>query len=208
MKRLEVIVSLIRPCDVFADIGCDHGLIARYVSDNRLAGRVYATDISAAALRKAEKLLADCDNAAFLLGDGFAPLDANGICVDEAVIAGVGGELIIKMLSATRSRPSLVLGAQKNADKLRVYLAADGYNITDDVKVSDDGKFYDIIRAERGYMPVPDAIHAFMGVHYERKNPDMAAYCEYLGSKLDTFKKTERNLALAGFVREVKKWQR
>lgn len=208
MKRLEVIVSLIRPCDVFADIGCDHGLIARYVSDNRLAGRVYATDISAAALRKAEKLLADCDNAAFLLGDGFAPLDANGIYVDEAVIAGVGGELIIKMLSATRSRPSLVLGAQKNADKLRVYLAADGYNITDDVKVSDDGKFYDIIRAERGYMPVPDAIHAFMGVHYERKNPDMAAYCEYLGSKLDTFKKTERNLALAGFVREVKKWQR
>ena len=208
MKRLEVIASLIRPCDVFADIGCDHGLIARYVSDNRLAGRVYATDISAAALRKAEKLLADCDNAAFLLGDGFAPLDANGIYVDEAVIAGVGGELIIKMLSATHSRPSLVLGAQKNADKLRVYLAADGYNITDDVKVSDDGKFYDIIRAERGYMPVPDAIHAFMGVHYERKNPDMAAYCEYLGSKLDTFKKTERNLALAGFVREVKKWQR
>lgn len=208
MKRLEVIASLIRPCDVFADIGCDHGLIARYVSDNRLAGRVYATDISAAALRKAEKLLTDCDNAAFLLGDGFAPLDANGISVDEAVIAGVGGELIIKMLSATRSRPSLVLGAQKNADKLRVYLAADGYNITDDVKVSDDGKFYDIIRAERGYMPVPDAIHAFMGVHYERKNPDMAAYCEYLGSKLDTFKKTERNLALAGFVREVKKWQR
>ena len=208
MKRLEVIASLIRPCDVFADIGCDHGLIARYVSDNRLAGRVYATDISAAALRKAEKLLADCDNAAFLLGDGFAPLDANGISVDEAVIAGVGGELIIKMLSATRSRPSLVLGAQKNADKLRVYLAADGYNITDDVKVSDDGKFYDIIRAERGYMPVPDAIHAFMGEHYERKNPDMAAYCEYLGSKLDTFKKTERNLALAGFVREVKKWQR
>ena len=208
MKRLEVIASLIRPCDVFADIGCDHGLIARYVSDNRLAGRVYATDISAAALRKAEKLLADCDNAAFLLGDGFAPLDADGISVDEAVIAGVGGELIIKMLSATRSRPSLVLGAQKNADKLRVYLAADGYNITDDVKVSDDGKFYDIIRAERGYMPVPDAIHALMGVHYERKNPDMAAYCEYLGSKLDTFKKTERNLALAGFVREVKKWQR
>lgn len=208
MKRLEVIASLIRPCDVFADIGCDHGLIARYVSDNRLAGRVYATDISAAALRKAEKLLADCDNAAFLLGDGFAPLDANGISVDEAVIAGVGGELIIKMLSATRSRPSLVLGAQKNADKLRVYLAADGYNITDDVKVSDGGKFYDIIRAERGCMPVPDAIHAFMGVHYERKNPDMAAYCEYLGSKLDTFKKTERNLALAGFVREVKKWQR
>ena len=41
MKRLEAIASKIIPCKVFADIGCDHGIIGLYVVKNNLAERVF-----------------------------------------------------------------------------------------------------------------------------------------------------------------------
>ena len=206
MNRLEAIASLIRPCKVFADIGCDHGYISLFVARSALAEKIIATDISALSLDKARRVMADYP-AEFFVGDGFAPIEKAGYSVDQAVIAGMGGELIIKILSATSLRPAVILGAQKNTDKLRYYLACNGYKITDDVKVEEDGKFYDIIRAEPGYMPQPDQLEAYMGVFYKEKNRHLAAYCTYLENKLKNFKKTEKNLKITRFVQEVKKWQ-
>lgn len=206
MKRLNVISSLIKSCDKFADIGCDHGLVSLYAAKNRLANKIYACDVSSACLDKARKLLADYD-AEFLEGDGFMPLQERGIFVDQAVIAGMGGELIIKILSACQGKPSLVLGAQKNADKLRRYLTDNGYVIVDDVKAEEKGKFYDVIRAEEGKSVSLDEIQLEMGVFYKNKNPDLLAYCEISERKLKNYKPTEENERKARLVAEVKKWQ-
>lgn len=206
MKRLNVIASFIKPCDKFADIGCDHGLVSLFVAKNRLANKIYACDVSPACLDKARKLLADYD-AEFVEGDGFTPLQDRGIFVDQAVIAGMGGELIIRILSACRGKPALVLGAQKNADKLRSYLTANGYVIVDDVKTEEKGKFYDVIRAEEGKSVSLDEIQLEMGVFYKTRNPDLLAYCEFSERRLKNYKRTEENEKKARFVAEVKKWQ-
>ena len=96
MKRLEAIASKIIPCKVFADIGCDHGIIGLYVVKNNLAERVCECDISQDSLSKARALIGD--DAEYFSGDGFVPLTRAGIETDQAVIAGRGGELIIKIL--------------------------------------------------------------------------------------------------------------
>ena len=59
MNRLETIASLIRPCKVFADIGCDHGYISLFVARSALAEKIIATDISALSLDKARRVMAD-----------------------------------------------------------------------------------------------------------------------------------------------------
>ena len=70
MNRLETIASLIRPCKVFADIGCDHGYISLFVARSALAEKIIATDISALSLDKARRVMADYP-AEFFVGDGF-----------------------------------------------------------------------------------------------------------------------------------------
>lgn len=79
--------------------------------------------------------------------DGFSRIAEQ---VDEAMIAGMGGEEIVKILSAAAQKPErLVLQPMKNAPALRKYLVSAGYRIAEDVTFR-DGKFYDVVVAERG----------------------------------------------------------
>ena len=65
MKRLEAIAGEILPCKVFADIGCDHGIIGLYAVKNHLADKVCECDIGEECLFKARSLIGD--GASYLL---------------------------------------------------------------------------------------------------------------------------------------------
>lgn len=146
MGRIDYLFGAVERCGVFADIGCDHGYAAKRVADAGLADKIYITDISAPSLKKAEKLLAGYDNVISVKCDGFSGIPER---VDEALIAGMGGEEIIKILSAAKFLPErLILQPMKNADKLRRFLS-DNYRIKEDYTFK-DGKFYDLITAETG----------------------------------------------------------
>ena len=180
----------------------------KYVLDNGLAGRVYATDISEGSLEKAKALLGSYENVCFRLGDGLAPIIEENVSVDLAVICGMGGQTIMKILSASPAVPTLILGAQKNAPMLRQYLIDNGYVITADVMVEDKGKFYDVIKAEIGAGDKLDEIQLKFGKFYKSKNADMLVYLEWLSNRLKTYKQTEANVILSEQIKEVEKWQR
>ena len=146
-KRLKILTSHITFCNTFADVGCDHGLVSKFVLDNSLASEVIATDISKKSLDKAIKLLGDKPNFTAICCDGF-----NGIknVVDQAIISGMGGEEIVKILKDAKDIPNrLILSPQKNSYKVRKFLVDNFYKITNDYTIFDD-KFYDIIVAEKG----------------------------------------------------------
>ena len=147
-KRLKIIASHIGNCKIFADIGCDHGLIAEYVLKNNLFDKVIASDISSKSLTKASNLLKKySDKVEFIVSDGFNNFN---IVPDEAVIAGMGGEEIYKILNSATILPKrLILSPQKNQRKVRELLVRKNYKISDDYTVFDK-KFYDIIVAEIG----------------------------------------------------------
>lgn len=150
MDRITEIYSRLRPCRLFADVGCDHGFVAELVVKNALAEKVYVSDVSEKCLAKAEKLLAVHMRTGLVesfVSDGFAAFPETP---DQALVAGMGGEEIVKILSAAAELPErLVLQPMKNAPKVRRFLADNGYKIAEDVTFR-DVRYYDIIAAARG----------------------------------------------------------
>ena len=143
MDRLSLICAHIPACRVFADIGCDHGYCTAYVLEKGLCERAYVSDISAACLKKAETLL-----AAEIAAGRCVPVCADGLDgvqdADCVLIAGMGGEEIVRILSRAPLPERFVLQPMHNVEKVRRHLLARGAHIEEDFTF-EDGKFYDLI---------------------------------------------------------------
>ncbi len=147
-KRFETIFSVIPACSVFADVGCDHGIISFQMLKTGKCDKLYYGDVSAPSLKKAEKLLS-------VFGE-----KAVGICCDGlkdfpfcdcVLIAGMGGENIIDIIDQAPFYPeTFILQPMKNSDKVRRKLTEKTYRIVRDFKFFEGGIYYDLILAERG----------------------------------------------------------
>ncbi|MCH5163179.1 MAG: SAM-dependent methyltransferase [Clostridiales bacterium] len=147
MTRLDALESVIVPAETIADVGCDHGLVAKYCVTAGLAELVIASDISEACLDKARHTLADEKNVQFVRCDGI------GYSCDEAVISGMGGLLICGILDRANADgllpTTLVLLPHRDADAVRRKLTELKYGIDKDFMIKDRGRYYSVIRAER-----------------------------------------------------------
>ncbi len=142
--RQKIICSHLPKVKTLADVGCDHGYMAQYALENGLCEKAYLTDISRESLKKAEKLLqkqAQQGKCEFFCCDGLRSLPFMPDC---ALIAGMGGEEIIKILSVRELPSHFVLQPMKNAEKVRAFLLGRGALITADYTF-EDGKWYDLI---------------------------------------------------------------
>ncbi len=148
--RLSKIFELLPTADVFADIGCDHGYMAKAMLESGKAKRVIISDISAKCLQKAQTLLREeiaSGRAESVVSNGFEKI---GEC-DLALIAGMGGEEISDIISSAKILPkSLVLQPMKNPEKVRVKAVSLGYKIEIDFVFKSGGKFYDIMLLTKG----------------------------------------------------------
>ena len=95
-RRLRTLCSELKGGGTFADVGCDHGYIAEKTLENGLFDDVIISDISEKCLKKAESRLSLRFGGRFtaIVSDGFDNLPH----VDEALISGMGGEIISAML--------------------------------------------------------------------------------------------------------------
>ena len=146
-KRLKTLYSELKGGGTFADVGCDHGYIAEKALENGLFDEVIISDISEKCLKKAESRLSLRFGGRFtaIVSDGFDNLPH----VDEALISGMGGEIISAMLARREDKPSrLVLQPMKNAEKVRRFLVENGYFITRDYTFKDK-KYYHVVVAEK-----------------------------------------------------------
>lgn len=165
--RLQAVCALIRPCALLADVGCDHGYVARYALEHGVQS-VIASDIAPGALQKARVLLAPYGaRATTVCADGLDALA--GRRPDCIVLAGMGGKNIIDILSGYTGDATLILGPQRDVPQVRQYLTEHGYKITFDTVVEDRRRFYDVLRVERGEQMLEDAQRQF-GVFYRQKN--------------------------------------
>ncbi len=185
-KRLEQIFSLIPTCDTFADIGCDHGYIAKKMIESGKCKKVVISDVSAKCLAKAQDLLSDeiSDGRALaVVSDGFDNLPP----VDLALIAGMGGEEICAILSKANTLPqSLVLQPMKNTQKVRLMAVKLGYCIKKDFTFLCGKIFYDLILAERGVDSLSDEEAEFGRTNLNEKP---VAFIKKLKNKIASLKK-------------------
>ncbi|MFR3343688.1 MAG: class I SAM-dependent methyltransferase [Anaerobutyricum sp.] len=108
------------------------------------------------------------------LGNGLAPLEPGE--TDTVVIAGMGGDLICKILKAKPEflieGKELILQPQSEWFKVRQILKEYRYQIEKEWFLKEDGKYYVIIKAEPGWTQpqATEAQAAFYSRIYERNS--------------------------------------
>ena len=170
-KRLDAVVKLAGTCDCVADIGTDHGYIPIYMVQQNLAKKAVAMDVNRGPLERAVQNIKSYrmeEKIGTRLSDGAAALKAGE--ADCVIIAGMGGLLTIHILEQGKEVLEqvkvLILQPQSEIGQVREYLAEHGYQITAEDMVLDEGKYYPMMRAERG--------------HQKRWEPQEYAFGKYL----------------------------
>ena len=147
MDRISQLCSYLERCTVFADVACDHGYCTKYMLDNCLCERAIVSDISEKSLSKARILLADYINSGVCTAvccDGLEKVKG----ADCVLIAGIGGEEIIKILRSSEIPQSFIFQPMKNAKELRSFLLNSGAVLTLDDIFTDGKNYYYIIKGK------------------------------------------------------------
>lgn len=202
--RLKRLFDELSPAEIFADIGCDHGYIAAEMLQTGKCGRAIVTDISEKCLEKAKALLEENFIGRFTaqVADGLKGVPS----ADEVLIAGMGGELIVRILKEGDFVPDrLVLQPMKNSDKVREYLVGNGYKIHKDYTFK-DGKYYDIIVAERGKDAYTEDEITFGRDNLLCRNPDFLALIQKRSNELKSSLGKMGEKAAAEAEEKIKKY--
>ncbi len=152
-KRLKCIAGFIGPSEAVADIGTDHGYIPIWLAENDHSRRIFASDIRKGPLNTAVENArnAGVDNRIeFRLCSGLEGYKADD--ADTVIIAGMGGETIIEILSAApwTLDKKLILQPQSKISELRSWLNEKGYDVAGGDIVDDTGRLYIVWKVQRG----------------------------------------------------------
>lgn len=187
-ERLERVVSFVRPCASAADIGTDHALVPVELVRRGIVKKAIAMDVRPGPLSRAKEQISRAglsDQIEPRLSDGLAALKPQE--AETVIIAGMGGELIIRILTVGRhmwdSVAQWVLSPHSEVFKVRGWLLENGFAIEKEDMVCEDGKYYvlmDVRRAGSGIeSPARDA--EFVRLLYgdsliRERNPVLAQY--------------------------------
>lgn len=190
-KRLQTIAGLVH-CDSITDVGTDHAYLPIFLAESGKVHFAIAADVRKGPLLRAEENIKEHhleDVVETCLSDGLCeivPGRTKGL-----VIAGMGGLLICSILKkkpeTAASFEEWVLSPQSDIAEVRKLIMEFGRRISDERFVEDGGKFYTVIRAEKGASePLSDAELAYGPVLLAEKNETLLRY----------LKKTERHLSV------------
>jgi len=150
--RLNTIAGYIEIGASVIDVGTDHGYLPVYLAQNGFAKHIMASDISARSLETARRTASKygvLDKIEFIEAPGLDGIYEED--VDTIVIAGLGGETIVSILSAApwikRCKTELILQPQSKVEELCEFLRTAGYGIKDADVVLDKAKYYTVISA-------------------------------------------------------------
>ncbi len=207
--RLSALAGLIGRGESIADIGTDHAQLPIYLRQKGICSNVVLCDVKPGPINKArENISLYAPNFKFdlRLGDGFSVINMGE--VDAAIIAGMGGLLIINILEVdlvkTKSIKKLILQPRKDKALLVKWLLTNNFDITDEKLVKEGKNICEILVA------VPfsgDASKRAFGLNdhrwdYEispilidKKDPLLA---EFISRKILTEKKIIKSIQAAG----------
>lgn len=152
-ERLSTAVQFVREGSRLADVGTDHGYLPiSLILEGRIAFAI-AADINRGPLDKADENIhkyALDGKIKTVLCDGLRSVDKDK--VDDVAIFGMGGELIVKIIDEAPwlkdTSKRLILQPMTHPEKLRKYLADNGYRIIGEALSFDRGKIYQTICTE------------------------------------------------------------
>lgn len=149
-KRLLVCAELVTG-DLICDIGTDHGYLPAHLILSGKCRRAVASDINEMPLEAAKSIFSKeniSHKAEFFLSDGLKNVPLEG--VTDIVIAGMGGELISRIIAADERAKScgaaFILQPMTKAAELRKFLAENGFDIDCEKGVREGRFIYSVMR--------------------------------------------------------------
>lgn len=148
-KRLQAIIDWVTPGSRIVDIGSDHLLIPNQLIDQGICSLVFATDVNLGPLESMKanrgKRLIDIQQS-----DGLIQFEGE---INSAIIAGMGGSLIQKILENSLSRflalDYLILQPMQQVEELRTFLMQ-SFEVIAERLIAEDGKVYHLLKVVPG----------------------------------------------------------
>ena len=206
-ERMALIYNLVRDGKNVLDVGTDHAIIPIELVKNGKSPLASVTDISRPSLEKGIKNIAEAglkEKISAYCTDGTLGVPLTE--VDDIIIAGMGGELIVKILSQDERLRSgklrFILQPMTKPEETRKYLYENGFTVLSEAKVISEGRVYAVILAEfSGRLTDYSLTDLLLGVTPMRENAADITYAERLLSTLNTRlsglnKAEERDLSL------------
>lgn len=181
-NRLFLCAENVRPGKIVADVGTDHAYLPIYLVENKTIPHAIATDLREGPLLNAEKNILKYNLETKIetrLSDGLN--EVNPEEVDDIVIAGMGGELIAKIVARASwlkdTSKHLVLQPMSAEQELREFLAREKFKIVSEKAVVSYGKVYTVMSVffyEK--LETQDKIYPYIGALQENLTPEAILY--------------------------------
>jgi tRNA (adenine22-N1)-methyltransferase len=179
--------------EIICDIGTDHGYIPIELISNGICKKVIASDIKTGPLKVCLKNAVKAqveNNIELRIGNGLEVI--NNEELETIVIAGMGGELIAKILDyefeKTKIVKSFILQPMNDIDFLRNFLYTKGLDIYDEELCREEEKIYNVICARYdGIIRIKPILETYIGELLIKKNDPLLK--KLLQKKIKSLKK-------------------
>ncbi len=194
-NRLLTCAGMVSSGAIIADIGTDHAYIPIYLALKNKIKSALACDVRVGPLENAKNNIKYYKLENIIktrLSDGLENIDSDE--VNEIIIAGMGANIIIKILEnctwKNKHTKRFIIQPMKYEDKLRVYFAQNGYEIKTEEAVVCCGKVYTVMDVKFTGKPyeVEDK-QIYIGKLYENISPDAKVYIQKQINGLENRKK-------------------
>lgn len=151
--RLQHIADRLPAGSRVADIGSDHALLPVYAVQSGRASFAVAGEVNDGPMEAAKRQVAEAgaaDRVSVRKGDGLAVIAPGE--VDVVTIAGMGGALIASILEEGKEKLKgvnrLILQPNVGEDVVRSWLFWNGWYLSEEIILEEDGKIYEILTAD------------------------------------------------------------
>ena len=152
-NRLMQCAEFVSGKGIAVDVGTDHAYLAVYLISSGICKHVVACDLREGPLQSAKKHIQSEgleDKIQTILSDGLDNISPDD--VTDIIIAGMGGELIAKIISRAewikQNKINLILQPMTKASELRKYLFENGFEIKCEKAVRSEQFIYSVINSE------------------------------------------------------------
>lgn len=151
-RRLGMLADMVTRGNRVVDVGCDHGFLSIYLVQQGITPRVLAMDVRKGPLAAAAQHIEECGLGEYIetrLSDGLHEYRAGE--ADTLICAGMGGRLMARIVSENREKAEalgeLILQPQSELREFRGFLRMNGFLVTAEDAVCEEGKYYFSMRA-------------------------------------------------------------
>ena len=183
-NRLKLCADFVRNGAKLADIGTDHAYLPVWLCRIGRCPCAIAADINPEPLKRGQSTIIESGMSGRIetrLSDGLKDIKSEE--TDDIVIAGMGGELIAKILSecsfATDSSKHFILQPMTKSEVLIAWLCENGFKILKQDCCVASGKCYTVILAEySGEKHIADELYCYLGKLSPKSNETHLRFIE------------------------------